>query len=231
MTKRVLLLDYDGVILRNTTANNLIAKHAGIYTRNVTSKHNGYTVSLKDSQELCFNLYKGFGHTLLGIQAVAIDKPSVSLKKYNSFVYSHIDYDNVISTNNDMKDVESVLDLCHHNNIETYVFSNSPKDWIKQTLKRNHNINKQIIDIRDVLGVRDDDELLLKPLPKIYDLIDECFVDKEIVFVDDSACNLQYSLTKSNWVNVLYCGVNCNTSKNMHLINNLSKLEEILVVQ
>jgi FMN phosphatase YigB (HAD superfamily) len=227
--KRVLLLDYDGVILRNSHANNLIAQRAGYYTRYVSSVHNKFMVDAKVSQDLCYNLYKGFGHTLLGIDAVGFHHKDVSLKSYNGFVYSHVDYNELTNANNDMADVHSVFTTCKKNNIDVFVFSNSPKVWIQNTLKKQQHILHHVEDIRDVLGVDDDDALMLKPLPKIYDMIDDLFKEREIVFVDDSACNLQYTLTKSNWTNVLYCGLNCTTSKNMHMINNLARLHDIIV--
>lgn len=225
---RVLLLDYDGVILRNNSANKLIAHRAGLYTQKVVSIKNNYTIDSKASHDLCFNVYKGFGHTLLGINAVGIDHTEVTLRNYNNFVYSHIDYNDLTNTNNDMEDVEKVFNLCAKQDIDVYVFSNSPKRWIERTIRKQKNVAKNMKDIRDKLNVQDDDASLLKPLPKIYDMINNLFKDKEIVFVDDSACNLQYSLTKSNWVNVLYCGVNCNTNKNMHMINDLTMLKDIL---
>jgi FMN phosphatase YigB (HAD superfamily) len=227
-TKRVLLLDYDGVVLRNNVANSLVSKRAGLYTRNVISIKNNFMVDTKASSDLCFNLYKGYGHTLSGLNAVGINQPSVSLKNYNNFVYSCIDYEELQLTNNDMNDVKQVVDFCQKKNINLYMFSNSPKYWIHQTLGKEKELTRYIIDIRDVLNIRDDDATMLKPKPAIYDLIDEMFRDTNIVFLDDSACNFQSTLTRPNWTNVLYCQVNCKPSKNMQMINELHKIEEIL---
>jgi FMN phosphatase YigB (HAD superfamily) len=227
-TKKVLLLDYDGVVLRNNVANKLVSKRAGLYTRNIISIKNNFLVDNKASNDLCFNLYKGYGHTLLGLNAVGLNQQNVSLKNYNNFVYSQIDYDELRLTNNDMNDVKQIVDFCLNKNINLYMFSNSPKYWIQQTLGKEKNLTRYIIDIRDVLNVSDNDTTMLKPKPSIYDLIDEMFKDTNIVFLDDSACNFQCTLTRPNWTNVLYCGVNCKPSKNMHMINELDKIQEIL---
>lgn len=225
---KVLLLDYDGVVLRNNVANNIIAKRAGLYTKNVMSMQNKYTVDTKASCDLSFNLYKGFGHTLLGINAVGINHHSISLRLYNSFVYSHIDYEELQLTNNDMNDVQRVVELCQSKHINVFMFSNSPKYWINQTMGRKRNLKKDIPDIRDVLNVRDDDATMLKPHAPIYDLINDMFKDKQVIFVDDSSCNFQYTLNKENWINVLYCGLDCNPSNNMYMINDLDKLQGII---
>jgi FMN phosphatase YigB (HAD superfamily) len=228
-TKKVLLLDYDGVVLRNNVANNLVAKRAGLYTRNVISMKNNYMVDNQAATDMCFNLYKGFGHTLLGIQAIGLNDPNVCLRNYNRFVYSHIDYDELRLTNNDMKDVKKVVELCREKNVSTYMFSNSPKVWIKQTLGyQQQELAHDIADVKDILNLRDDDATMLKPLPAIYDLIDHMFSDCEIIFVDDSACNFQYTLSRPNWTNVLFGGLNCKLRNRMHMIDDLNKLETIL---
>lgn len=228
-SKKVMLLDYDGVVLRNNVASNLIAKRAGLYTRNVISMKNNYLVENRAAEDMCFNLYKGFGHTLLGINAVGINDPQVSLKYYNDFVYSHIDYDELRLTNNDMQDVKKLVELCHERGINTYMFSNSPKMWIKQTLgHKQQELARDIFDVRDILNIRDDDATMLKPQFAIYDLIDHIFKDYNIIFVDDSACNFQYTLSKSNWTNILFSKLNCSPNKRMHMINDLDKIEDIL---
>lgn len=227
--KKVMLLDYDGVVLRNNVANNLVAKRAGLYTRNVISIKNNYMVDNQAAADMCFNLYKGFGHTLLGIHAVGIKDPNVCLKDYNNFVYSHIDYDELRLTNNDMQDVKKLVELCHEKGVSTYMFSNSPKIWIHETLGyKQKELARDIVDVRDILNVRDDDASMLKPQPTIYDLVDRMFADCDIIFVDDSACNFQYTLSRPNWTNVLLGGLNCKPNNKMHMINDLEKLEAIL---
>jgi hypothetical protein len=228
ISKKVLLLDYDGVVLRNNCASNLIAKRASLYTRNVISMHNNYLVDTKASTDLCFNLYKGYGHTLLGLHAVGMNQPNISLKAYNNFVYSHIDYNELQSTNNDMKDVKHVVDFCEQQNIALYMFSNSPKNWIHQTLGKEKTLARHIIDIRDILNISEDDATMLKPQHAIFDMIDEMFKDTNIVFLDDSSCNFQCTLTRPNWTNVLYCGVSCKPTKNMHMINEINTIQDIL---
>lgn len=227
MYKKVLLLDYDGIVLRNSIATNLITNRASYYTRNVISQKNNYLIDSQASKDLCQNLYKGYGHTLLGLKAIGFN--TLDLKHYNQYVYSHIDYDELIRTNNDMLDIQSIIDFCNDNNIQIYTYSNAPKIWIENTLKKNKNILNKLVDIRDVLHVRDDCEELLKPLPYIYDLIDKHF-DKntKFIFVDDSMYNLKYPLSKENWINVLYCGIDTIGSKNMLLIRDMKQLEQII---
>jgi FMN phosphatase YigB (HAD superfamily) len=184
---------------------------------------------VKASSDLCFNLYKGYGHTLLGLHAVGTSKvPRVTLKDYNNFVYSHIDYNEINLSNNDMEDIKRLLSVCNSKNVDVYLFSNAPKTWMNHTLWKQRELMRSLVDIRDVLRVSDNDEQMLKPLSPIYDLVTEMFQDRQIIFVDDSACNLQYTLTKSNWTNVLYCGVNSTINKNMYMMNDLEKLEELL---
>ena len=78
------------------------------------------------------------------------------------------------------------------------------------------------------LNISEDDATMLKPQHAIFDMIDEMFKDTNIVFLDDSSCNFQCTLTRPNWTNVLYCGVSCKPTKNMHMINEINTIQDIL---
>jgi FMN phosphatase YigB (HAD superfamily) len=228
LSKKVVLLDYDGVVLRNQMANSVVAKRASLFTRNVMSIHNKQIVPLKSSEELCFNLYKGYGHTLLGLQAMGPQMSSVTLHQYNSFVYSHIDYDDIVANNNDMEDIKQLNIFCQQKSIPIYMFSNSPKYWIQNTLKGKKDLLCGITDVRVLLGVHENDERMLKPQTHIYDIIEKQFQDTQIIFVDDSACNFNCTLQKKEWTNILFCGFNSEINKKMFYINSMDKVKDII---
>jgi FMN phosphatase YigB (HAD superfamily) len=223
--KKVLLLDYDGVVLRNRTASSLITKRAGLFTQSVFTRKNNITITTKDASDLSYNLYKGYGHTLLGLNGIGLK--NVLLKDYNNFVYSHIDYDELIMENNDMKDINHIVSTCKAQKIDVFFFSNAPRVWIYNTLKRNKYLSTNICDVRDILEISDNDCTFLKPKSEIYDALEERFKNNVIVFVDDNSYNMTYTINKNNWINVLYCGVNSDVSDNMYLTRDLKSLVKL----
>jgi hypothetical protein len=68
---------------------------------------------------------------------------------------------------------------------------------------------------------------MLKPQPHIYNAIDKTFKGMEIIFVDDAVCNFRHVLSRKNWTNVLFTGINCEMNKKLYTINDLEKLIDI----
>lgn len=229
MTKKLVLIDFDGVVLRNKAASSLVAKRAGLYTwhalQNRKNKYQNYSIGVSESLELCANLYKGYGHTLLGLKDLNI---SSSLKEYNDYVYSSINYDNLIIHNNHMHDVYQLTNFCNAIDVPILMFSNSPKLWIENMMACNRDLLDTLIDVRDTLHIQDDDATFLKPNKDIYDLISKVFYNYELIFVDDSACNIKAPLKNKQWKNVLFCDINDTISDRLYFINSLEKVNNML---
>lgn len=228
MNKKLVLIDFDGVILRNQHASNLIAKRAGLYTwhslQSRQKKYHNFSVGLNESVDLCANLYKGYGHTLLGLKNLNLN---TSLHDYNKYVYSDINYEKLVMHNNNMHDVHKLVNECNENNIPILMFSNSPKIWIENMLSCQPILFESIVDVRDTLHIKDDDDIFLKPNIEIYNLISKVFYNYNLIFIDDSVGNIKTSLSNPQWTNVLFGGINEKINNNLYLINSLEKTIEI----
>jgi hypothetical protein len=234
--KQMLFLDFDGVILRSNVANKKIANRASLYTWKQLMKHpnqgayGSYTkdhfCSIKDAENVCANLYKSYGHTLLGLKAIGCE--SATLTEYNSYIYDDIDYTELTKHNNDMDVLYKVIDYCHAKNITPYIFTNSPKQWVASMLREHSNIIDDLPDVRNILKIDDTDDAFLKPGNRIYDSIENGFTDGHLFFVDDNACNFKVTLDRGRWTNMLYTTLYKKLNKNMYLINDISQVSQVM---
>lgn len=220
--RKVVLLDFDGVVLKNHSANIQVVKRAGIYTWRATKRQIGF----RQASELCRNVYVGYGHTVLGLQSIGVD---ANLTDYNKFVYSTIDYKKLRPTNNSFEEVRALSNFCQQNNIETYMFTNAPFVWVEEMLQDEYDILAHFPDIRRYIGVSSDNEKYLKPSKDIYEAINQKFKDyKQIVFVDDNSSNFKPCNDHPLWTNVLYCTTKNKISNKTYLANSLTDVTELL---
>lgn len=224
---KVLLLDFDGVVLKNKIADSKVAKRAGIYTwksiNNVRSKQSA--ISISQAEDICYNLYKGYGHTLCGLKDMGLD---VSLKDYNDLIYKTIDYKVVRQTNNDMNDVRNLIQFCKNKNIDMFMFSNAPKTWMESTLENDTDIIESIPDVRDILKISENDEMYLKPQSYIYDALEKRFQDTKCIFVDDNISNFRYVMHNSNWKKIVCSTVNKKINNDMFIADAIKGVLEVL---
>lgn len=225
--KKVLLLDFDGVVLKNKVADSKVAKRAGIYTwksiNNIRSKQD--FISITQAEDICYNLYKGYGHTLCGLKDMGLD---VNLKDYNDMIYKTIDYKVVRKTNNDMNDVRNLIQFCKNKRIEMFMFSNSPMAWMENTLENDTDIVHDIPDVRDILKISENDDLFLKPQSYIYDAIEKRFQDTKCIFVDDNISNFRYVMHNSCWKKIVCSTVNKKINNDMFIVDAIKGVLDVL---
>lgn len=232
MSHKVLLLDYDGVVLRNHVADMSVAKRAGIFTWKTVNKRlprGQKPISVKQGNDLCYSLYKGYGHTVIGLKELGYD---VNLSDYNHFVYSTINYTNVKAHNNPMYDTKRLIDTCRQKNIELMMFSNAPYTWFKNTMTDTDvdDILNHIPDVREVLGISENDDSYLKPSPKIFDVIGYEFYGKHIIFLDDNLTNMKHCMRNAQWKNIYMtsCNVHLNHNHNLHAVDSIDSAIDLL---
>lgn len=227
--KKVVLIDFDGVVLRNKTADVQVAKRAGIYTwrkMNNIRSHNHNLVSPKQAEDICYNLYKGYGHTLIGLKSTGV--PNCHMKDYNKLVYDTLDYEKIRSFNNNFDELRILINHCLQHHHEIYFFSNAPYRWMYNVLKDNQDILSSVDDVRKVLKINEDDENYLKPFPQIYDKINSHFYTENIVFIDDNIGNIKPVINNIAWTNVLFCSADKKINNRMYLTNDLIKAINII---
>jgi FMN phosphatase YigB (HAD superfamily) len=227
--KKVVLVDFDGVVLRNKTADIQVAKRAGIYTwrkMNSIKSHDHNLISPKQAEDVNYNLYKGYGHTLTGLKHTGI--PNCHMKDYNKLVYDTIDYEKARSSNNNFDDLRVLINYCLEHHHEIYFFSNAPFRWMNNLLKNDQDILSSVDDIRKVLKISEDDETYLKPYSHIYDKINSHFNKENIIFIDDNIGNIRPVMNNVAWTNILFCSVNKKINNKLYFIDDLVKSIDIV---
>lgn len=227
---KVVLVDFDGVVLRNKVADAKVAKRAGIYTWQQLNKHQPRgiksVVAPSQGDDICYNLYKGYGHTLVGLQGIGLN--GCNMRDYNKLVYDTLDYDVVRKSNNNFDDVRVLINYCHECHYNMFMFSNAPLRWMKNILKDDEDIMAAMPDVRKVLEVDEDDENFLKPGPLIYDVISSCFNRENIVFIDDNIGNVRPVLDKLTWTNIVMSSANKKINNRLYFVDSLANAVDII---
>ena len=189
MQRKVVLLDFDGVVLKNHP----IHRTVGMKCRTYLQKYVPIRDPIKAS-ELNRHLYESTGHTLTGLKELGYP---VSINEFNNYVYDNIDYSqlkDLKQTNkSDIDDFRKLKHWCKTNEIKSYIFSNAPWQWCDTILKR---MGENDIDVLNTF-------CLLKPNGKLYDAVEHLFPDHKFYFIDDKMSNLVPVMPRKNWIKIL----------------------------
>lgn len=221
--RTVLLLDFDGVVLRSPATSRLISSRCIKYV----SMKTGVTDEVK-ARRLNEHLYTRYGHTVLGLQGVGFQ--NCSLEDFNAFVYDNIDYRHLIRhIDNDSNFFGKDIDrLCASGFYDVFIFSNARQDWVYGICSAlNYPIHKRC---RGVLDVSD---YFLKPQPSAYQLAHDMIepsvkAGSNVVFVDDSMLNILPLRSSMIWHPILFDPN--STSKHQYTgVHCISELSELIV--
>lgn len=193
MNSYVALLDFDGVILRNTASKKFIQQRVNTYFANKLPN-----VPPKLLHALNHEMYSSYGHSHIGLKEFRI--PS-SIIEFNNFIYSDIP-SNLKWTSEEQKDWTSFYSYMNECDIPIYIFSNAPKEWCQHFINFN---NYKVQFIQDEVPFMKHPQLseeMVKPRKGIYDLLKMKFARKKVIFMDDKLCNLQPSVGDPRWINV-----------------------------
>lgn len=229
--RKVVLVDFDGVVLRNKIADARVAKRAGIYTwkhvnQHRSSQNNHKIITLSQGEDMCYNLYKGYGHTVLGLKGIGLSR--CNIKDFNRLVYDTLDYPTIRKSNNDFDDVRKLINYCHECQYDMFLFSNAPFRWMSNMLKDDEDILIAMQDIRKRLEIDDDDERYLKPNQYIYDIICSSFPKENIVFIDDNINNIKPVMDKLTWTNIVRSTMNRKINNKLYLVDSLHSVIDII---
>lgn len=218
---KTLLLDFDGVILKNKVIERKLSRKIERYCGD-TLKIDNKRLSRKMNREL----YLSSGHSLLGLKKIGVPQ---SLKQFNekiyNFNYNEL-YENI--TDENIEDIRKIIDLklfCQSQDISLKIWSNSPSQWCRSLINyMTHELSgMEIVDNQNCI-------YLLKPEKDSYEYIEYKCRGDIIFFVDDKLSNFFNVLNNRKWVSIYYtseeeCEKNCN---NMWTINDLSHIKDIL---
>ena len=236
MAQKVLLLDIDGVLLKDKLILHNVINNVVRFVQNTTPiKH----LDIIQARHLNKTLYKSHGHTLAGLRVAF---PSYKDYYTNSFFNRHI-YDTSLLNHlyHFTKDTEnfryfkiqfqSIQDKCNDNGIPIYIYTNSPLEWALPI------INQLQIDPENVFHSNHNifNDILLKPDVKLYNNVYQILREKhpmsriECIFVDDSPINLLPILSSSYWTPIHYDETNTTPITRMNYIKMISSLPELKI--
>lgn len=176
--RNITLIDFDGVIYRNTRAHKIISQRILQYVqKSVKSIRNN-----QDLSRLNEYLYKTYGHTVIGLNKLGYN---INIHDFNDYVYSELPYS----------------DICMNEDIvfppDTFLFSNAPEYYCNK-------ISKQTLpNVRHILPFYCD-SFFLKPEKRIYTQISQLFAMYDITFIDDSFINLKPVIDNEQWTPILF---------------------------
>lgn len=210
--KKVVLLDFDGVIYKNHFAHRIIAERSSRFCGKYLNKCSDYGID-----KIHTHLYKTYGHTVIGLQKMGFD---VTVQEYNDYVFSKL---NLYGMDNEFDNKKEFLDMltnCNNNGVGVYIFSNAPSKWVVPLLEKMdiHMDEGSIIE-----------PIYLKPTEEMYDQMDERFKGNQIYFVDDNMVNFKNLYDRDNWVKIHFSDTNERYDKNLYAISRLEYVKNLVM--
>jgi FMN phosphatase YigB (HAD superfamily) len=181
---QTLLLDFDGVVLRNPKIAEYQYRKSAAFLQKYTN------LSYNRCLEINNKYYPQYGHTVIFINKIFTKK--TTLEEYNDFVFNT----NAIKKLDNLIDFDTYehankfKDLISLNN--TYIFTNAHINWIEYF---SYKLDLFIPYSKIIYPT---DISMLKPFPQVYENLDQK-IDNNIVFVDDSIKNLEYPMRLPKW--------------------------------
>jgi FMN phosphatase YigB (HAD superfamily) len=203
MNSKGLLLDMDGVLFKDKVMSYKVSHNICNYVRRRINP----VYKMDHVKSVNEGLYKTFGHTYLGLQAV-YGKKSGHLAEFQQQVYTK---ELIVALKQrcsnpklnleDRTNVESILNLCDEHQIPVYIFSNAPLIWC-QTIIEGFGFGAKLSDDHYLTPDRwmsVDGAVtgaILKPQKEYYHRVMRVLSDKhgfrmKWIFVDDQLSNLK----------------------------------------
>lgn len=201
--KTAVLIDFDGVILKNHSAHSVVVSRCNNYLQRHIKVRNPVKVS-----EINNALYKTYGHTVLGLRKVGFN---VDVNEFNSAVYDTFDYYNNFKNlskthSRDIEDLNIFIDSCYNEGLTPIIFSNAPDVWCQSILSYMDKNLCNIPTLSDITQVH------LKPTKACYDEVEKKLHQYEnIVFLDDSMANFKAISNNKKWLKILVSQIQQDT--------------------
>ncbi len=186
-----ILLDFDGVVLRNERICSVINDRSIQY---VAKKKN---MRYNDAKTYNSRMYKSRGHTALSFDNSMTYHDEVC--EYNLNVFHNLDFNQDIRPHINEHDVSHIneLLLSFEGGKKPGLFTNTPLLWVHETLGM---LGFDIDEVFDTDLLFTSDKGLVKPKLDAYEYINRCCEDEHIVFIDDSEKNINACEKYDNWI-------------------------------
>jgi FMN phosphatase YigB (HAD superfamily) len=217
MVSRVVLMDFDGVLLRHPKVLRRVQDRVVEYVRR-NVKHT--TLTTADARRLNRDLYGRYGHTHTGMRKLFM--PHARLGTFNEFVYDKTyiqellhDYGKDPEVLSGMTEWNTWLDAqwAEGDVSAMKVFTNAPRIWPQVWLEASGMQDRfQEILGSDHILFEGREDSLLKPDKRLYERMEHYHGgDQLLYFVEDSPVNLEPLMHRPQWVPVLFDGEECET--------------------
>lgn len=229
--KPIVLLDYDGVVLRHPRASRLIRRRCERYTATQTGCRPGSNAA----RDLNRALYTTYGHTHVGLRRLGY--PS-DIACFNAQVYDGIDYKTLFeNTEDDVMEANTKMLkalMCLTDSYNVKIFSNAPREWCVETMRQMDSspngaalahLQSNFIDLAG----------LVKPDIRAYVAAEIALSwsasasDGDIYFVDDSLVNIAPVITRPGWKSVLFTTSKFTLPSGLALVSNLESLHGLIL--
>ena len=198
MQRRIVLVDFDGVVLKNKTAGNYIKTKVERFVQKVTPIKDPKLAEIYNKE-----LYTSHGHTLIGLRKHGCD---VSLTEFNEYVYGDTRcYSDLIMEDNELKEWRLFCDNIKNCNYEIKLFSNSGTEWMSHFLK--NDVDTDLLEFQNYLDKYRYQPIynsLLKPKREIYDLFMSYYTKSSYYFIDDKISNFEYIQYDPRWIKIWF---------------------------
>ena len=208
--RQAILLDLDGVILKNHPVHQLVTNRCHAYVKIITKT--------KTPEILNKYLYETTGHTVLGLQKLGYD---ATITTFNKFVYNSID-PNIFSTkkNDNTKILIDLKKKCHEKKTDLYIFSNAPDSYVHKVLTHMDLSLKNISTLSEITNS------FLKPDTICYKLVEKWLKVDKITFVDDKVGNILPVINSPKWENYWFAdNLAESVYNNLNIINDLRDIK------
>lgn len=221
----LLLLDFDGVLLRNHPIYDTISHRCQTFAQRYAPIRNPIKMG-----QINREMYECYGHTVLGLRALGY---KVSLNEFNHHVYNNIDFKSLndvrYTHKGDIRQVKNMLQRVKHeelygdnkdNKVTIRLMSNAPDTWCETVL--------------DMMGLDQIEKVqtlcYLKPEQNCYEFVERQYPEeRNFILVDDKMINFKGVMQRPTWNKILYTG--CDGSEHTHYemtnISTLNRLENL----
>jgi FMN phosphatase YigB (HAD superfamily) len=202
--RRVLLLDFDGVVFRNRRSHSIVGERIVEYVRTRAGLSTYW-----EAKQINKIAYEKYGHTLRGLADMRPDL-ELSIEDFNDFVYDRgvvsaarmsICYDR---DERPPADAGAFLRYCGSIDVTPYIYTNAPLSWVAM------GFGMYGIDFPEERILSPDSIAMVPGRPVLKpDLasfaragsraLDECGGSADILFVDDGAANCFMSEHYMGW--------------------------------
>ena len=203
--KNLVLVDFDGVVLRNPQASKYISNKANAYVARTCK----LAPNCKSLESLNKELYGSYGHTVIGLNKHGIN---ASLKDFNKFMYDDVSkYRHIVMSSEEKEAWLAFMEAMDEMDLDVRFFSNASAKWINHFM--GDLVDTQTFELQHIFESYKNEpryDEMLKPERSIYDLVMHKYPQRIYYMLDDKLHNFQAISHDPRWVKIWMNG--CNES-------------------